>query len=113
MNRTIIFSDLEGTILRESDRSYSDEDMFNFLQNLNNLTEITDSLCELHLVSPVSGMSMNNYIDRIDKNIRSFNKITGSQLPYIYRAYCANNYDVSVTARKYLDIYNTLIKKGV
>lgn len=27
--------------------------------------------------------------------------------------YVKNNYDVSVTARKYLDIYNTLIKKGV
>ena len=96
MNKTIIFSDLEGTILRESDRSYSDEDMFNFLQGLNTLTETTDSICELHLVSPVSGTSMNNFIDKIDKNIRSFNTITNSHIPYIYRGYCTNNCDINV-----------------
>ena len=80
MNRTIIFSDLEGTLLREKDRSYSDEDMFNFLQSLNLFTKLTDSILQIHLVSPISGDSMNKYMTKIDKNIRSFNKITNSSL---------------------------------
>lgn len=96
MNKTIIFSDLEGTILREKDRSYSDEDMFNFLKTLNLFNTLTESSPQIHLVSPISGTSMNKYINKIDKNIRSFNKITNSHLSYIYSAFCANNYDGTV-----------------
>jgi len=89
MNKTIIFSDLEGTILRESDNSYSDEDMFIFLQTLNTFSNITNSTLQMHLVSPVSSTAMNKYLDQIDQNIRSFNKITHNRLPFIHSAYCS------------------------
>lgn len=89
MNKTIIFSDLEGTLLREADNSYSDEDMFNFLQSLNYICNLKNSPLQMHLVSPVSSDSMNTYLDKIDQNIRSFNKITHSKIPFIHCAYCS------------------------
>ena len=95
MNKTIIFSDLEGTMLRESDHSYSDEDMFNFLQCLDCFCKTTNSIPEIHLVSPIEGKSMDKYLTKIDKNIRSFKKITQSNISYIHRAYCSQDRDFS------------------
>lgn len=96
MNKNIIFSDLEGTILRDRDNSYSDEDMFNFLQIINNFNKVTNAIPEIHLVSPVGGAFMDKCINKIDKNISSFNSITHSRLPFIHSAYCSENNDIDV-----------------
>ena len=39
----LLYSDLEGTILRESDRKYDDTDMYKFLGELSKLQELMRS----------------------------------------------------------------------
>lgn len=61
------------------------------------------------------GMSFENEnVSDCAEKIKQFilNGRNNEQVEAAYE-YVKNNYDVSVTARKYLDIYNTLIKKGV
>jgi len=51
--KILMFFDLEGTILRESDGQYDNEAMYNFLAQISRLQELTDAEVNLHLVSPV------------------------------------------------------------
>ena len=71
----LLFSDLEGTILRELDGKYSDEDMYMFLQQLDELQNLTNARVKLHLVSPVYKDQMEKIVEQIDKNIYSYNNI--------------------------------------
>ena len=50
----LLYSDLEGTILRESDSEYDDTDMYNFLKQLSRLQELMDAKVRMHIVSPIS-----------------------------------------------------------
>lgn len=71
----LLFLDLEGTILREVDGEYDDEEMYCFLEQIDMLQKNTDSQVNMHLVSPVYKDVMESIIDRIDRNIHSYNSI--------------------------------------
>ena len=76
----LLFSDLEGTLLRESDGQYDDEAMFHFLEQLDKLEKNTDSKIHLHIVSPVDLTSMKNILKKLDNNICNYNSIKKSNL---------------------------------
>lgn len=71
----LLFLDLEGTILRETDGEYDPEAMYQFLGQLDNLQSLTDAHVNLHLVSPVYKKQMEDIIDRIDRDITRYNKL--------------------------------------
>lgn len=71
--KILLFSDLEGTILREEDGKYDDEAMYNFLAQIDGLQQITDAEVNLHLVSPIYQKQMEEIIDKIDRNIVRYN----------------------------------------
>lgn len=73
--KILLFSDLEGTILRESDGKYDDEAMYNFLTQIDRLQQITGAEVNLHLVSPIYQKQMEEIIDKIDRNIIRYNML--------------------------------------
>lgn len=81
----LLFSDLEGTILREADGEYDDESMYNFLSQIDRLQQLTGASVNMHLVSPVYKEMMEKIMNRIDRNISSYNMIHKSsrRIPFI------------------------------
>ena len=75
IKRLLLFTDLEGTLLRESDGKYDSEQMYNFLSRIDKLQRITGYSVNLHIVSPMMADTMKRVIDRIDGDIRNYNKI--------------------------------------
>lgn len=69
----LLFSDLEGTILRESDGDYSNEEMNEFLSQIDKLQDLTEARVHIHIVSPVYQEQMENMMDKIDRNIIRYN----------------------------------------
>lgn len=73
----LLFSDLEGTILRERDGDYDDETMHIFLSEIAKLQKLTEAKVNIHLISPVYKKQMEHMVERIDRNISSFNLVHG------------------------------------
>ena len=71
----LLFLDLEGTILRETDGDYDQEAMYQFLGELDILQSLTDANVNIHLVSPVYKKQMEDIIKRIDRDIDRYNKL--------------------------------------
>ena len=71
--KILLFSDLEGTILRESDGKYDKEDMYNFLEQIDRLQQLTGTKVNIHLVSPIYKEQMEEIIDMIDRDIVKYN----------------------------------------
>ena len=76
----LLYSDLEGTILRESDSEYDDTDMYNFLKQLSRLQELMDAKVRMHIVSPISQNQMTDILEKLDKSFTSFNRLQKSRL---------------------------------
>lgn len=70
----LLFLDLEGTILRESDWKYSSKDMYDFLSQIKRLQELTNRKVNMHLVSPIYASKMKQFMARINDNICKFNE---------------------------------------
>lgn len=76
----LLFSDLEGTILREEDGEYNDEEMYHFLEQIDKLQKNTNAQVKIHLVSPVYKNAMEMIMNKIDTNIQSYNHIHSGNL---------------------------------
>lgn len=85
--KLIIFADLEGTLLRDSDKQYDEREMYGFLSKVSKLQQKANLIAEIHLVSPMILEVMKGVMDRMDKTIRRYNSIhqaEGKQeIPYI------------------------------
>lgn len=73
MKKVLLFSDLEGTILRELDGKYDKEAMYNFLVQIDRLQQLTGAEVHMHLVSPINMEQMEEIIDEIDSDIARYN----------------------------------------
>lgn len=73
IKRLMLFTDLEGTILRESDGKYDEEEMVQFLSKIEELQKLTGMLVDIHIVSPMLPDMMKRIIDRLDKSIFEYN----------------------------------------
>ncbi len=71
----ILYSDLEGTILRESDREYDDADMYDFLSQLDKLQQLTDATIKMHIVSPVDQIEMTKRLGQLDSSITNYRNL--------------------------------------
>lgn len=71
----LLFSDLEGTILNEQDGTFSPEDMYQFLLQIEQLQQLTGAKVNMHLVSPVYPKQMEEIMNQIDKQIARFNRL--------------------------------------
>lgn len=69
----LVFSDLEGTIIGESNGVYDEERMKLFLEELVNLQVVTGAEVKLHLVSPVYRRDMERILKQLDRSILRFN----------------------------------------
>ena len=69
----LLFSDLEGTILREEDSKINPEAMYNFLSQIDKMQKLTGASVNIHLVSPVYREQMEDVMDKIDKSIANYN----------------------------------------
>lgn len=85
MKKILLFSDLEGTILREADGKYDKEAMYNFLAQINKLQQLTGAEVKMHLVSPINMEQMEEMIDEIDSDIARYNVTNqlGKRIPMI------------------------------
>lgn len=72
--KILLFLDLEGTILRECDGEYDQEEMKAFLGEVDKLQQLTDSNVNIHLVSPIFQKEMEKMIDKIDRDIVRYNR---------------------------------------
>ena len=78
MNKNIkilLFSDLEGTILKEEYGDYNKEDMYEFLAQIDRLQQLTGASVNIHLVSPIYRKQMENIIEQIDRDIMRYNML--------------------------------------
>ena len=73
--KIVLFSDLEGTILNETDGKYDKEAMFNFLTQIDRLQQLTNVRVYIHLVSPIYRREMEKIINEIDKDIVRYNRL--------------------------------------
>lgn len=46
----LLYSDLEGTILNESSRTFEDIEMYNFLKQLSRLQELMNAKVRMHII---------------------------------------------------------------
>lgn len=69
----LLFTDLEGTLLRESDGQYDEAEMSKFLLMIDKLQKETGMMVDIHIVSPMLPEMMKRILDRIDKSIYNFN----------------------------------------
>ena len=80
----ILYSDLEGTILRESDGEYDDADMYGFLSQLDKLQQLTNATVQMHIVSPIDQKSMTELLDKLDSSISAYRRLQkGRKLNFI------------------------------
>ncbi len=69
----LIFSDLEGTILREEDGQYDETEMQKFLAQIDKMQQLTGAQVKIHLVSPVFKDVMKIFMDKMDYSIFKYN----------------------------------------
>lgn len=94
--RIIIFTDLEGTILRESDSSIDKVAMQNLLYQLQQLQKNIGATINIHIVSPMSPLNMETRIDEIDREIKknrfeAMGKKGEELLDYVSVGACSND----------------------
>lgn len=91
--KIIFFSDLEGTILRESDGNFDDKDFYDLISELSKLGNVTNSTIEIRLVSPVGFKKMDLIIDRMENILVRHSKLTNSGNVKLIEA-AASSYDL-------------------
>ena len=70
----LIYSDLEGTILREEDGKFDKGEMHEFLSQIDILQQQTNARVQIHLVSPIDETFMNMILKEIDKEVSEYNR---------------------------------------
>lgn len=102
--RTLFFTDLEGTILRDSDGKFDELDFYDLVTELSEMGNLTDSTVEIRLVSPIGFKRMDIIVDKMDTVIaRSFKGIGQNSNVKLVEA-VASPFDIreDVTATKRL-----------
>lgn len=84
--KILIFTDLEGTLLREEDGQYDEEEMFRFLSQISRLEKLEDATAEMHIVSPMYEDQMQRVLKRLDETFKAYNKRTGENVSCVESA---------------------------
>lgn len=94
--KILFFSDLEGTILRDSDGKFDDSDFFKLINELNVLGNLTTSDVEIRLVSPIGFTQMTNIINRIEGIISNYFKTKNAKPNVKFIEAAASNHDLNL-----------------
>lgn len=70
--KILFFTDLEGTILRDSDGDFNELDFEDLISELSRMGTLTDSTVDIRLVSPIGFKRMNRIVDKIDTSIARY-----------------------------------------
>lgn len=84
--KILIFTDLEGTLLREEDAEYDEKEMFDFLKQVSRLEKLDEATAEIHLVSPMFIPQISLVLNKLDKTFKEYNKQTGNDISYVESA---------------------------
>lgn len=84
--KIVIFTDLEGTLLREEDGQYSEDEMFLFLDQISKLEELEGAKANIHIVSPMFIDQIQRILEQLDKTIIKYNEAKGKKLSMVVTA---------------------------
>lgn len=76
---TIIFSDLEGTILREKDQDFSPEQFQLLINKIHKFLSITNTQLSFVILSPIEAKYMIPIVERIQNEFDNFNMKNGTR----------------------------------
>lgn len=82
----IIFTDLEGTMLRDIDGEYDEKEMFQLLQQINRLEKLEGATTQIHILSPMTVDQMKYILDEFDETFNKYNKTSGNYVSYVKSA---------------------------
>ena len=82
----IIFTDLEGTILRDIDGEYDEKEMFQLLQQINRLEKLEGATAQIHILSPMTVDQMKYILGEFDETFNKYNKTSGNYVSYVKSA---------------------------
>lgn len=109
----LVYSDLEGTILKESNRTFEDLEMYNFLKQLSRLQELMDAKVRMHIVSPISQNEMTEILKNLDASFFNFNKIQKEPIQKLklIEGAAASAKDEFMSGPKKEETFNRFIKR--
>lgn len=87
-NKTIIFMDLEGTLVNEENGNINDQHLDDFIGLIAKLESSTNSSVAIHLVSPIKYNIMKQIKDYIDMSISRYNHQHKTQINFIESGAC-------------------------
>ena len=70
--KILFFTDLEGTILRDSDGDFYELDFEDLISELSRMGTLTDATVDIRLVSPIGFKRMNKIVDKMDTSIARY-----------------------------------------
>ena len=82
----IIFTDLEGTILRDIDGEYDEKEMFQLLQQINRIEKLEGATAQIHILSPMTVDQMKYILGEFDETFNKYNKTSGNYVSYVKSA---------------------------
>ena len=82
----IIFTDLEGTMLRDIDGEYDEKEMFQLLQQINRLEKLEGATAQIHILSPMTVDQMKYILGEFDETFNKYNKTSGNYVSYVKSA---------------------------
>ncbi len=86
--KTIMFIDLEGTLLNEENGKANQQDLQKFIGLIDKLEQSTESSVSIHLVSPVEYPTMKRVKDYINRNVTEYNLKNRTHIKFIESAAC-------------------------
>ena len=86
--KTIMFIDLEGTLLNEENGKANQQDLQKFIGLIDKLEQSTESSVSIHLVSPVGYPTMKRVKDYINRNVTEYNLKNRTHIKFIESAAC-------------------------
>lgn len=84
--KILFFTDLEGTILRDSDGKFDELDFYDLVTELEELGKLTHSSTEMRLVSPIGFKRMDRVVDQMDTVIMRYFKGKNSNVRLVEAA---------------------------
>lgn len=80
---TLLFTDLEGTLVNTHTGNFEPQDMYAFLSKIQRLQDLTGTKVHIHLVSPMYLKQMKATIDMIDDSIDQYNSLHQTSTPLL------------------------------
>lgn len=109
-NKILYFTDLEGTILRESDGEFEDMEFYRLVSELTRLGELTDAEVEMRLISPIGFKRINKIVDRMERIILRHSILSGNEPRVELEEAAASSFDMGNDVRAFRTVSKKIIE---